>query len=383
MIEEFKVEQELQQQVIAGKEAKASTTSDKSIFIPVTSVLPEVNLERKAELETFLIVGTPNPETLDGSFGDDLISALGADDAVFGKAGNDSISGGSENDYIEGNAGNDLIYGETFSGNTDLIGIGNDILKGGKGKDSLFGQNGGDLIYGEQGNDFVEGGNNDDIIYGGIGADLLFGDDLENSPGVSGDDTVYGGDGNDQIFGGRANDFLTGQNGNDQIIGGQGNDILEGGEGEDKLIGTETSFFGVSQLGFGAGEIDPLTGGINSDTFVLGFAEAQGRLDDGTDGILKDVVLYSDGNIDDNGTRDYALIKDFGFDGDHILRGVDRVQLAGSESMYSLGASPIDDISGTGIFFNGDQNTPELIGILEGISSDSINLSDNNQFIFV
>ncbi|NJS16354.1 MAG: hypothetical protein HC787_04150 [Nostocaceae cyanobacterium CSU_2_110] len=149
------------------------------------------------------------------------------------------------------------------------------------------------------------------------------------------------------------------------------------------LIGTETDFFGRPELGFGAGERDTLTGGRDNDTFVLGLAEAKGRDENGNDVVIEDVVLYSNSNIDNNGIGDYALITDFGFVGDGVIRGADKIQLAGSESMYSLGTSPINNISGTGIFLNQGQNVPELIGIVEGISLENLSLSDTNQFIYV
>ena len=200
------------------------------------------------------------------------------------------------------------------------------------------------------------------------GADILFGDSSEGQPfsTATGDDQIFGGSGDDYLDGGRGKDFLDGNNGNDDLVGGQGNDVLVGGRGKDTLIGTDTIFFAPQEFGFGAGERDTLVGGKNSDTFVLGLAEAFTRQEDGTDGIVNDVVLYDDGNVNNNGTQGYALIEDFGFVGDGVIRGVDKIQLAGSESDYSLGASPIGDISGTGIFLDEGQNTPELIGLVKG-----------------
>jgi Ca2+-binding RTX toxin-like protein len=368
------------------------------------------------------IIGTPNPDKLNGTGKDDEILGLAGNDTISGKGGNDGISGGSENDLINGNAGDDLIFGDaSFSENLDLVGIGNDTIKGGKGNDAIFGQNGEDSLLGGAGNDLVSGGNDNDILKGGKGNDRLFGQDGEDKLlGQKGDDTLEGGNGNDLIIGnqgkdtlrgdsfagqpfstasgndtliggggddildgGRGDDILVAQNGDDQLVGGQGNDELNGGSGKDKLIGTDTVFFAPQQFGFGAGERDTLTGGRGNDTFVLGLAEALTRTEDGTDGTVNDVVLYDDGNVNNIGTQGYALIEDFGYIGDYFIRGVDKIQLAGSESEYSLGASPIDGIDGTGIFLNEGQNTPELIGIVKRISEDTLNLSDNNQFIFV
>ncbi len=349
---------------------------------------PDVNINeaQKVDVDSGFnpIRGTPNSETIYGTKNDDVIAALGGNDKVYGLAGNDAISGGAGNDYVEGNAGNDQIYGDFApSANSGLIGIGNDTLYGNEGNDSIFGQNGTDFLYGGSGDDYAEGGNNNDTIYGDTGNDVLYGDDFEQSPGVSGDDLVYGGAGRDQIYGGRGKDNLYGESGNDNLFGGQGNDLLDGGDGNDKLIGTDTDFFGQIQLGFGVGEIDTLTGGGNNDTFILGLAEANARDANGNDTVVKDIVLYNDSNINATGTNDYALITDFGFVGDSVPRGIDKIQLAGTANMYILGNSPIASASGTGVFLNQGQSTPELIGIVQSISPTSLNLSNANQFVFV
>ena len=264
-----------------------------------------------------------------------------------------------------------------------MIGSGNDTIFGNEGNDILYGQDRDDTIDGGSGVDYIEGGKDNDTIYGRDGNDTIYGDDIENSPGVSGNDTVFGGNGNDTISGGRGSDNLKGDAGRDLVVGGQGNDSLSGGNGNDKLIGTETAFFGQVQQGFGFGEIDTLIGGRDNDTFVLGLAEANARDENGKDTVVNDVVLYNDGNVNNSGVLDYALIKDFGFANDSFTRGIDTIQLAGSQSWYSLGASPISSISGTGIFLNENQSVPELIAIVEKISLSNLSLANANQFTFV
>ncbi len=74
------------------------------------------------------------------------------------------------------------------------------------------------------------------------------------------------------------------------------------------------------------------------------------------------------------GDRDFALITDFG--------NTDNIQLAGSQDMYSLGTSAVNGNSGTGIFLNEGQNTPELIGVVEDIFN-TLALDDTTQFTFV
>ncbi|MEO0684328.1 MAG: hypothetical protein AAFY76_04570 [Cyanobacteria bacterium J06649_11] len=105
------------------------------------------------------------------------------------------------------------------------------------------------------------------------------------------------------------------------------------------MIGTETVFFGQIELGFGVGEKDTLTGGTNNDTFILGLETAKGEDENGQDTEIEDVILYNKSNIDNAGTNDYALITDFGFENDGVIRGLDRIQLVGSENDYSLGSS--------------------------------------------
>ncbi|MCC5631366.1 calcium-binding protein [Nostoc sphaeroides CHAB 2801] len=331
-----------------------------------------------------IIIGTLNADTLNGNDQDNIMTSLGLDDIVIGRNGDDLISGGSGNDSLMGDGGKDIIYGDfSASGNSYLIASGNDTIFGGSGNDQLYGQDGQDIIFGGFGNDYIEGGADNDKISGNNGNDILFGDDIEGNPGISSDDIISGNNGNDKIYGGRGNDSLQGDAGKDLLFGGQGYDSLNGGTGNDVLIGTDTDFSGQLQQGFGFGERDVLIGGKNNDTFVLGLEKANGRDVNGNDTVIFDVVLYNDGNINLNGTQDYALIKDFGFINDRVIRGVDKIQLAGSASQYLLGASPVNSISGTGIFFTQGQFVAELIGIVEEISLSNLSLSDSQQFIFV
>ncbi|MBE9213931.1 calcium-binding protein [Plectonema cf. radiosum LEGE 06105] len=421
MTENLTLEQELQLEAVAEAEGEQPSATQEAIFESTQPVGIQLTPEQQTRLEILQqqesealqpppsqtpgfepdlqvpttdstisglnrIIGTPNGETIIGTDINDNIIALGGDDEIFGQAGDDIISGGGENDVIEGNAGVDLIFGDySASENSSLIGSGNDTIYGNEGDDILYGQDREDTIYGGDGNDYAEGGDGNDLVYGNQGEDTLYGDSFEGEPfsTVGGDDTVIGGGGNDKVYGGKGNDILEGNQGSDELTGGQGNDELKGGRGKDKLIGTDTDFFGRSELGFGFGERDTLTGGRDNDTFVLGLAEANGRDENGNDVVIQDVVLYNNSNIDSNGIGDYALITDFGFVGDGVIRGADKIQLAGSESMYSLGTSPIDNISGTAIFLNEGQNTSELIALVQEISVETLSLNDTTQFVFV
>ncbi|MFB8798007.1 MAG: hypothetical protein U7126_28130 [Microcoleus sp.] len=178
---------------------------------------------------------------------------------------------------------------------------------------------------------------NNDNLAGGTAND--------NIRGGAGNDYITGGDGNDALFGDSSNDTLYGGRGNDSVFGGIGSDRVFGDEGDDVLTGADAA------AGRGAGEIDRLTGGAGRDRFVLGATQG---------------VFYNDDNISTSGINDYALITDF-----NALE--DSIQLSGSKSRYSLGASPAGLAAGTAIFLN--ESRPELIAIVQG--STNLNLSAN------
>jgi Ca2+-binding RTX toxin-like protein len=348
------------------------------------------------------IIGTPGNDLLEGTDGPDRIFGLGgmdriagflSDDFIDADPGNDKVVAGGGNDTVDGDSGNDTILGDfNPNANPDLAALGDDTLNGGLGDDFLWGQNGKDKLNGDRGvdelyggndddtlnggagNDIVEGGDDNDTINGGDGTDLLYGDDLEESPRIIGNDTISGGNGNDKIFGGRGNDKLIGNAGADELSGDRGNDELQGGTGSDRLIGVDaTTVLPVPELGFGKDEIDTLTGNQNNDTFVLGTEIADGR----------DFSFYNDANLGNAGLGDYALIKDFGLFNNTQNLGLDKIQLAGLRSNYSLGASP--NSSGTEIFYTSGaaEEVPELIGIVENVSVSQLNLANTSQFTFV
>ncbi|MUL35720.1 calcium-binding protein [Gloeocapsopsis dulcis] len=201
--------------------------------------------------------------------------------------------------------------------------------------------------------------NSNDVINGQGGDDLI--------RGLSGNDLLRGGTGNDSLEGNEGNDTLEGNDGDDLLIGGIGSDILIGGDGNDTLIGVNPFDLGSE---IGNDEIDELTGGSGSDTFVLGQQQLDGS---------KVVFYLSD---ERGGSFDYALIRDFEFN------GVDKIQLVGSPSDYFLSGSPGTRFA-TDIFFR--QETPPgfdppygvLIGVVVNFSGGSLNLSDSSQFTYV
>jgi uncharacterized protein with PIN domain len=200
---------------------------------------------------------------------------------------------------------------------------GNDTLTGTASADSLFGLGGNDSLLGLGGND---------SLFSGTGNDRLF-----------------GGTGNDRLFGGNSDDTLRGDEGNDSLDGGTGSDRLFGGSGSDTLTGSTSNAIG---------EIDILTGGLDTDLFVLGDANT---------------VFYDDRNIATAGRGDYALITDF--TKSDFSNGIeDVIQLNGTKEDYVLAASPTGLPSGIAIYRNKPTGElDELIGIVQGSTNLSLN----------
>ena len=116
--------------------------------------------------------------------------------------------------------------------------------------------------------------------------------------------------------------------------------IINGSDSNNVLIGVA-----LSDTNPGEGEIDTLIGRGGADNFILG---------DSTK------TYYNDGNPNNSGLSDYALITDFS------IAQQDVISLYGSSTDYLLGASPQGLPSGTAIF---DSQGNELIAIIQGDSS--------------
>jgi Ca2+-binding RTX toxin-like protein len=231
----------------------------------------------------------------------------------------------------------------------------NDNFIGSKKRDVINGGAGDDKLFGMVGNDFLTGGLGLDKLFGSIGNDLLIGSE--------GGDQLNGGSGKDKLFGNSENDVLAGGNSKDILYGGTGSDTLYGGNGNDILIGADAIAAAIDSttgLSIPVTEVDSLTGGRGKDTFVLGIA---------ANGTNSATTLYNAG-----GNADYALIKDF--------KNPDLIQLAGTATEYSLGASPVGTPVGVALYHNTIGKTPELIAILAGVDPTSVNLASGH-FTFV
>jgi hypothetical protein len=209
-------------------------------------------------------IGTSMDDRLNGTSGQDIISAKEGNDFVAGLAADDKIDGGEDSDTIYGGTGNDRIDASD----------GSDKICGNSGNDTLLGKDGNDFIYGDSANnedlasctaatpgaDELLGSRGDDIIYGG-----------PNGPQQSDIETIKGGLDNDKLFG---------EDGNDHIYGEAGIDEVHGGPGDDYLFAGNTFESGTIAI---PGEIgDELWGGPGKDTFDCG------KIYDSTYSIMKD-----------------------------------------------------------------------------------------------
>jgi Ca2+-binding RTX toxin-like protein len=152
------------------------------------------------------------------------------------------------------------------------------------------------------------------------------------------------------------------------ITGTSGNNQLTGTPEPDRLIGTAPTRTPGYQ------EIDTLTGNSGADLFVLGTRRY----------VFYDDSLYAQAGwwriiqmrdaVRNAGLGDYGVITDF-----NPTEG-DRIQLKGNANMYQLGISPIATKPGTAIFLTAGQQTPELIGIVQGTAPASLS---TNYFTYV
>lgn len=192
-------------------------------------------------------------------------------------------------------------------------------------KNNIIGTSGKDTLTGTAEDDFISGKENND-----------------NLQGANGKDTIYGGSGNDLLSGGAGADYL---------LGGTGKNNLNGGGGNDTLVGVDPQAASP-----GRALVDTLTGGLGADKFVLGD---------------ENKIYYNDGNNDDLGFGDYALIKDF------KATQNDVIELKGSAANYLLGTFSVGTTKSTLILLN-TSGEDELIGFVKGVTGLNLNSSAFN-----
>ncbi len=267
------------------------------VWYNTTTVIPSivVNVTPQAEGPG------PGDDTVTGTSGNDVVSALDGNDTVDGGDGNDVLNGDGGDDVLIGGPGADRLRGG--AGVDDLDGgdgadtleggASNDTLDGGDGADQLSGDAGDDSLTGGAGGDRLNGGGGNDTMSGGLGDDTYHVDaagDVVDETGGDGADTVLSwlddyvltagvenltlatksvvkGTGNglaNLITGSNGDNLLVGLAGIDTLLGGSGNDTLLGGDDNDTLDGGT----GHDRLDGGTG-VDAMTGGVGNDTYVV------------------------------------------------------------------------------------------------------------------
>ena len=222
-------------------------------------------------MQTIIITGSDEGETLTGSSSNEMFYGLGGTDFIYPGAGIDTIDGGNGGDILGYNIDNDISSGiyinaeqglavdpygfeDTFLNIEVYMGTHKNDVFYGKQTDDLVGVEADavgssfdnyELFVGFAGDDYIDGqGGYDEVAYTASGVGLTI--DLENSfsvdDGQGGIDTLYNIEGvegsnfNDYIFGTSGANSLDGRLGNNTIDGRDGYDFVEyNGNGRDQL----------------------------------------------------------------------------------------------------------------------------------------------------
>ena len=165
------------------------------------------------------------PDTLNGTNGDDVINGLGANDLLIGNGGNDTLNGGAGNDAMHGGLGHDIYIVDSYLDQVqENAGEGIDMVRTSLSLYILPSnvilpnhienlEFTGTSVFSGTGNGLankIVGGNNSDLLVGLDGADILI--------GAGGADVLNGGTANDRLSGGLGNDNITGGAGADEFI---------------------------------------------------------------------------------------------------------------------------------------------------------------------
>lgn len=166
------------------------------------------DLKSKSALISYL---NSESYTINGTSGNNDLSAAGHADKLYGNGGSDKLDGLGGNDKLDGGAGKD-------------------ILDGGKGQDTMIGGRGNDTYYVDNSGDKIEetktGGK--DTVYSSITYSLAKTDYIEKA--------YLTGKANHNLTGNDASNTLHGNSGKNVLTGGDGNDMLTGGGGADTFV---------------------------------------------------------------------------------------------------------------------------------------------------
>lgn len=298
------------------------------------------------------------------------MDGLGGDDTLIGGEKNDTLNGNTGNDEMRGGLGDDIYHVDSvYDQVTEYANQGTDTVISsinytlGSNLENLKLEGSALNGFGNDLNNIIDGNDLNNIILGHGGHDTLKGHwGNDTLRGGIGNDSVHGGEHNDYLHGDEGDDTLTGAKDNDVLLGGAGNDVLNGGDGIDYL-------YGDTAIHDARGQIDTLTGGANTDYFILGTRDGE-------------QAFYNDDNNYTSGWGDYALMTDF-------VIGEDIIHLKGSPNDYRLETRIVSGIGSsttaeTLIFLDTspyDAND-ELIAIAQDVSGLSLS-SNSGHFYFV
>lgn len=297
--------------------------------------------------------GNELDNTLDGKAGIDTMAGSAGSDTYLVDRTSDSIVefvfAGTSTDVVKSTANYTLpdnVEDLFLFGAEAVRGTGNDaankitgnaqenVLDGGPGDDVLIGGAGNDTYLVNSSLDKVRENSTDDIDQVRATASFTLGANVERL-------ALLGG-GNLEGMGNVRPNQILGNAGANTLGGGADDDTLSGGAGIDRLTGADVGNRGVS-------EVDRLTGGGDGDIFVLGTAAGK---------------LYNDAADARPGLTDFAYIVDF-------TVGADQLQLHGRAGQYRLGASPVEELNGKGLFLETGE-TDELIAIIHSANGTSL-----------
>jgi Ca2+-binding RTX toxin-like protein len=209
--------------------------------IPALQDIPSVEQDTLTGIEN-VIAGSGGSHIV-GNDADNRLTGGNGADHLEGGIGNDALLGGADDDTLQGGANDDVLLG----------GTGNDIIEGGAGIDtvSYAGQSGFVTVDLQPGS-FHDWYGSPYYDTGTVTVDGV----VTEQDSLNGIENVTAGDGASSIRGDVRANVLTGGAGQDTLDGSRGGDTLLGGGGDDVLSGGRD------------GDVDVLTGGTGSDTFV-------------------------------------------------------------------------------------------------------------------
>ncbi len=158
-----------------------------ALFCFLTNLICNAHCWLKLSVETLISSGVKNV-AIQGTPGNDYLTAIQVNEQINGDEGDDTLIGGSGNDYLVGGGGNDILTGGSgrdtfvldysgggidtitdFSFNNDIVKITTPIIPSTNviSNSSSKGYEGNDILIDRSGKDYLMKGGGDDILTGG------------------------------------------------------------------------------------------------------------------------------------------------------------------------------------------------------------------------